>query len=474
MKTAFKALIIALLAFSILTACASTEPEVFDVEFSVKNDRTDLEGVTVKYYRPTSGQGSGSYYVADQVLGYETGTILGDLAMKRIKDVQNELNCVLDITYFGDSDNMYQVFNMNSASGTYMCDAICGISDQFRDAMKAGTLVGLSELEGLLDYRNEDKWGRRNILESLYWEDDAYGLIPMSWPASSVSYQGLTIVNEDLIASLGETDPRDYYENKQWTWETYRGCLERYYAQEGSEVKHYAITHQYLGDIARCFMISNGYRLAEKGTDGEYHSGLSEPYVLTAMNEANDIAFGPLSYAVSVNVNHIDAITNGETVMCVLHQAEYLNDIVKEMTNFGVIAFPSGPDVEPGFAAVTTMNLERVIVLSRFSHNIDATAIVLDRLYDPFEEYPDNEAIKDFLFQTYFFDRRDADIYYEMYLNSQFSYFASAPWHTLSEWIEGRRAPTEYIESVMDKVEEYIEEEIAPSKRGIEAVWGED
>ncbi len=475
MKTAIKTFILVLLIITVLAACGAQEQEIFDVDFTFNGGKTDLEGATIRYLRETGGQGI-HYTGSDQVLGYEMDTVLGDLAMKRIKEVQDNLNCKFDIVYFSDVASSYADYNnfrMNNAIGEYYCDVFCGVSDRFREDMKSGSLMGLSELEEFIDYRNEEKWGRRNILEVLYWEDDVYGLVPMSWPASSVSYQGLTIVNEDLVAAVSAVDPRDYYENGQWTWATFRDCLERYYVQEGSEVKQYALTCQYDGDLAMVYILSNGYRLAEKGPDGNYRSGLHDPRAMTAMNEARDVYGGPLSYTIDINERHIDALNAGNTVIGVLHMSEYLDNLIKVMTNFGVIAWPSGPDVDPGFIAANHMNLERAIVISRFSKNVEATAIAINALYEPFDEYPTSDSVREFLYHTYFFDRRDADMYYDMFLNSQYSYFASDVWNSLFGWLDFTKTPTEYIESNLPAIETYIEKEVAPSKRGMDAVWGE-
>jgi ABC-type glycerol-3-phosphate transport system substrate-binding protein len=390
MKTAVKTFIFVFLSIVMLAACGSEESEVFDVDYSFKAETTDLEGVTIRYLRETGGQGI-HYTGSEQVLGYEIGTVLGDLAMQRIKDVESSLNCKFDIKYFSDTGSGYADYNnfrMNNSIGEYYCDIFCGVSDRFREDMKTGALMGLSELEDYIDYRNEEKWGRRNILEVLYWEDDVYGLIPMSWPASSVSYQGLTVINEDLISAVNAADPRDLYENGQWTWQTLRDYLEQYHVQEGNEVKQYAVTFQYRGDVGMVYILSNGFRLAEKGPDGNYRSGLHDPKAMTAMNEALDIVNGPLSYTVSINENHLDALKNGTTVLGVLHQAEYLENLAREMTNFGVITWPSGPDVDPGFITASHFNLERAIVISRFSPNVESAAIALNALYEPFEEYP--------------------------------------------------------------------------------------
>ena len=474
MKNAVRIVITAILVLVMLAACGGQEPEIFDEEFSFSSEKTDLEGVTVKYMREAGGL---AFAIDEgQVLGYELDTVLGDLAAKRVKDVQDSLNCKLDIEYFS-GDSGYTNFRLSSLAGSYCCDIFCGISDRFRENMKAGTIVGMSELEQYIDYRNEEKWGRRNVMEVLYWEDDVYGLIPMLWPTSSVSYTGLTIVNEDLIGELGVEDPRDLYENKQWTWATFRDCLEKYFVQEGSEVKHYALASVPF-DFACNYMLSNGHKLAEKDMSGKYQSGLHDPRSLAAMVEAQDVFDGSLSYTIDgLNsiTNPVEDLLAGTTVMGVMHYAEYVADrIVKGLDNFGALPWPSGPDVEPGYLATLHMNLERAIVISRFSYNLEATAIALNALYEPFEEYPDSNAVKDFLFHTYFFDRRDSDVYYDLFQNAQYGYFSTPPFAALSEWLTGKVAPSEYIEKNISRIEEYIAEEIAPSKRGIEAVWGEE
>ena len=57
MKTAVKTIILILLSLLMLAACGTQEAEVFDLDLSIQSDKTDLEGVTIKYLRETGGQG---------------------------------------------------------------------------------------------------------------------------------------------------------------------------------------------------------------------------------------------------------------------------------------------------------------------------------------------------------------------------------------------------------------------------------
>ena len=473
MKNEVKICVALILSLVFLVACAPHEEEIFDVDFSFQSDKKDLEGATVKYLRK---EGDQSFTAGDeQVLGYAVNTVLADLAAQRIKDVQNNLNCTIDISYYSDGA-VTTNFNMGIAAGIYICDIYTGVSDTFRDSMKAGLLVGLSELGAYADFHNEDKWGKRNVLEILYWNDDAYGLIPAAWPTSSVSYRGLTAVNEDLIAAVNAEDPRDLYENGKWTWATFRECLEKYYVEEGGEVKHYALSSSG-SDVGANYLLSNGIKVAEKGADGKYHSGMTNPAALEAMNEANYIFNGDLSYTVDRiggNTRPVEMLVGGNTVLGVMHYIEYVTgNLAKQMTNFGLLPWPSGPNVEPGYMACHYTNLENVIVVPQTTPNLEATALVLDALYEPFEEYPDLDAIKDLLYHTYFFDRRDADVYICMFHSTQFTRLGAPTNNALGEWVTSGVTPSQYIESNLEKLEEYIEEEVAPSKIAIDIVWGE-
>ncbi|MBQ6052535.1 MAG: hypothetical protein IJL30_04515 [Clostridia bacterium] len=473
MKKAVKMCLVIMMSIIVFVACAPQEKEIFDVDFTFESDKTDLEGVTVKYMRRTGDQ---SFSAEDeQVLGYAVDTMLADLAVQRIKDVQENLNCILDISYYSDG-SVVTNFRMSIAAGVYFCDVISGTSDTFRDSMKAGTLVGLSELGEYADFHNEDKWGKSNVLEILYWNDDAFGFIPAAWPTASVSYRGLTVVNEDLINALNAEDPRDLYENGKWTWGTFRECLEKYYVEEGGEVKHYALSSSG-DDVGANYLLSNGFKVALKGTDGKYHSGITEPYALEAMDEANYVYYGALSHTIDRrggNTTPVEALVGGKTVLGVMHYVEYVtSNIAKQMTNFGLLPWPSGPNVEPGYMACHYTNLENVLVVPQTTPHLEATALTLDALYAPFEQYPDLDSVKDLLYHTYFFDRRDADVYFGMFLSTQFTRLGAPTNQALGEWITSRVAPSEYIESHLEKLEEYIEEEVAPSKIAIEIVWGE-
>ena len=450
-------------------SCSSAEEEVFDVDFSRDLSKIDLEGIGIIYnvFIPAS------FSPESVCLGYELDTVFADMASKRLSDVQKDLNCVIEVTYeAGSTANFYAA----TISGTYVSDAVMGVSDIWTDAARAGMMIGMSELEEFIDYRNEAKWGYRNMLEVIYYEDDLYGLNPLLWPEVSVAYGTPLVVNEDIIASLGETDPRDYLENGQWTWEKFREVLERYYVKEGSEVKYYALACQ-AAPFGNMFILSNGSRFAEKNEKGEYIPGFFSANAIKAMEEGLDIFHGTLGETIDKDSASVDAMINGTAVLGAVNSDHIIGlrgRISKEMSNFGILSWPTGPDVEPGYAFAEHANVERCISFPRAAKQPEAAATIINAIYEPFEGYETLDDILELMTRNYFFDARDSKVFYDMYLNSDYNYFHySGMYGMFHQWLTSNKTPTEYIEANEDFMASRMEEYILPAMRGIEAVWGD-
>ena len=471
MRKFSKFLAVVMLFSMILTACGSAEKEVFDVDFAGTKGGIDLEGANIVYkvYVPSN------YDVENQILGYEIDTIFADMAKQRLEDVEKNLNCTFELlSGLGDPSEYFAA----AVSGVFISDAAMGASGPLVQAARLGALIGLSELDGYIDYTNEAKWGYRNMLEIMAYEDDIYGLTPLLWPELSVYVRDPLVVNEDIIAALGETDPRDYIENKQWTWDVFEECLGRYYVEEGGEVKHYSLTAD-AGMFASMFTFSNGSVYVEKNEKGEYVSGLYTPEAMKAMQRGIEIFNGPNSHTICKQSYDVvtDNLISGKTVLGCLRSYEIVGlrgRIAREMTNFGLLSWPHGPDVEPGYIFGYYSNIHSCIAFSRSSSQPEATAMAISALYEPFEEYKTMDDVIDFMTKTYFFDRRDAEVYYGMYLNSNYNYFNIGMSGVIDGWITSNQAVSTYLESQESVIMESIEEYAAPALRGLEAIYGQE
>ena len=447
------------------TACGSAEPEVFDVDFKQSSSGKDLEGANI-LYRMNAGS------TEELVLGYEIDTVFADMAAQRLKDVENELNCTWEIVYDpGLSNNFFAA----AMSGTFIADVVSGTSDIWSDIARAGgMIIGLSELGEYIDYLNEEKWGYRNMLEVVAFEDDIYGITPLYWPDVSVYVRSPIVVNEDLISVLGETDPRDYIENKQWTWDVFEDCLGRYYVEEGGNVKHYALTAG-VGDFGDMFSLSNGVPYITKDNSGQYVSGLYSPETMKAMQRCIEILYGPNGHTIDTSGNAVDSMLSGTTVLASMKSIEIIGvngRISREMSNYGILSWPHGPDVDPGYIFGYYSNIHNCIAFSRSSNHPEASAMAIDALYEPFDEYPSMDAVIDLMSKAFFFDERDSEVYYQMYFNSSYNYFHYQLFSYHSSWVSPTISVPEFLESNEGAIEKLIEKYAAPSNRGLEAVYG--
>ena len=472
MKKIAKLLLVVFLFSLVATACAGESEESFDLDFENSSDRLDLEGRTLVY---EFGMDPAVLDVPT-CLGYEMDTQFGDLALTRLKKTQSDLNCTLDIRYTNNYNSCRQ-FIATSTSGVFMCDIISGISDMWADVARIGMLVGLSELEDFIDFRNEEKWGHTSMLEVIYYEDDLYGIVPMLWPEISVTFGSPIVINENLIGTLGETDPRDLLENGQWTWDTFNDCLGRYYIEEGGTVKQYSLTAG-TGTFGVMFVLSNGSHYIEYDNSGAMVCGFYSDQAQKAMQKGIDIFYGPNGHTIDSTSDVAEALLGDRTVLGSLGSSNIIGingKIAKQMDNFGLVSWPCGPDVEPGYIVGQHANIDNCISFSRMSDSPEACAAAINALYEPFEEYPDLDSLIDLMDKNYFFDRRDAEVFYAMCFNSVYNYFHYNPMYDfMHAWLSPTKAVSEYLEQNKDVINQRMDEYARATMNGIQAVWGEE
>jgi len=478
MKKMSKLVILILAMFVFATACGAQEaPESFDIDLDSGSDGSiDLAGFEMIY---EFGSNEADGVVSENVLGYVPDSQFADLAKERIRDIENDYNCKIKINY--NSTQRCHTFISLSYAGVFMCDVISGISDMWADAARAGMLVGLSDLEEYIDYKDENKWGNRSILEVIYYENDLYGLIPMGWPELNHSSFGYPLaVNEDIVSILGQTDPREFVENGEWTWAKFRECLANYTYTEGSETRYYGLSAHW-PYYTEMFIRSNGDSLVYKDADGNYSYGFNTPTAIAAMEEAKAIWHTDLSHTIISDMNDtveqtVDDFVNGDAVMCVAPTGYlYGQDarISLNVENFGILTWPLGPEAEPGHVYGIMENNNYCIAFSSLSSNTESSAIIINALYEPLPGFETHEEIKAYMEHNYFFDSRDCDNFFEMYLNQEYNYFHYNMRTQYIGFMENTsRTISQHYDSVVDIINEIFTEDIMPSVRGIEAVWG--
>lgn len=478
MKKMSKLLLLVLAVVLFATACGAAEiDESFDLDInSGSTGKVDLSGFEMIY---EFGSNESDGLITENVLGFRPESQFADLAKARIKEVENDYNCKITLNY--NTTQRCHTFISLSYAGIFMCDVISGISDMWADAARAGMLVGLSELSDFIDYKDEDKWGNRSILEVIYYEDDLYGLIPMGWPELNHSSFGYPLaVNEDIVARLSQPDPREYVENGTWTWATFRECMANYTVVEGSETRHYALSAHW-PYYTEMFIRSNGDSLVHKNDDGTYSYGFRTPTAIKAMEEAKSIWHTDFKYAISSLMTDtveqtVNDFVDEKSVMCVAPTGYlYGQDarISLNVENFGILTWPLGPDADPGLVYGIMENNNYCIAFSSLSKNSEDCAIIINALYEPLPGFETPDDIKSYMEHNFFFDERDCDNFLKMYYNQEYNYFH---YNMRTQYItfleQTTRTVTESVDIVSSIADQIFEEDVMPSVRGIEAVWG--
>ncbi|MBE6896874.1 MAG: hypothetical protein E7477_07220, partial [Ruminococcaceae bacterium] len=95
MKNVCKLLVFVLL-LAMFAGCAE-EPEQFDLNFGNNGDETpDLDGMEL-LYRVNLDSGNGGIDISENYLGYVLETEFSDLAMQRVRDLEEEYNFKLNV-----------------------------------------------------------------------------------------------------------------------------------------------------------------------------------------------------------------------------------------------------------------------------------------------------------------------------------------------------------------------------------------
>ena len=451
-----------------LCACASSvEEENFDADFLGTSSGVDLNGFELVYGK----------YPSDDILGYTPDTEFADLALQRLDDIQDRFNCKITFQYgIANVD-----FLSASVGNAFLCDVFSGGGDLMADAARIGALIGISELSDYIDYRDEAKWGSRKMLEVVYYEDDLYGIVPCAWPALGFSDGGFgypIAVNEDLVRSLAQPDPREYVENGTWDWAQFRKCLEAYTVIEGGETIHYgiAVGNTYLAEM---YLLSNGCNFVKKGPGG-WVSDLTDERTMKAMQEANDVFYGELGYTIDKSSRDAgvvaDLFVNEKAVMGAnMSNFFYGKDarISRNVNNFGILKWPVGPDVDPDYAFSVYEDITNCLSFPVLSHDPDNTAFIINELYAPLPGLETFDAIKEYMAHNYFFDERDCDCFFAMYQNPHYNYFHYGfRGHLVAFFDQHDLSIAGALEKNSNAMQAGIDEYVAPSLRGIEALWG--
>ena len=446
----------------VFSACQSAEPEIVP-EYGFDAKEGDLGGYTAVFgWSGTAGE---------SVLGFVADTANADIAMQRVKDVENALNCKIEIYY--DPDNIIGMLRAGVMSGVQPFDIMEGDGYHLVSDVRAGYLVGLKDL---IDIQNTDKWGTPNMLQSMLWNDDVYGVVPFAWPELVFRTPGhLLAVNENIIATLAQPDPREFVETNTWTWDLFEEKLEEYTYDAGGYTVYALRCH--LPYYSINFFLSSGVALSTIEL-GQVVCGLYTDIGREAMQRAQEtyqVTHRHCFHPQTDSTGH-DEFIGGEAVMYLTWTYELTSDttyILYNMDNVGVLPFPQGPHATPGKYLSYHEGLAFATGIPANAADPEASAAILSALYEPFDEYKTKDDIIEYMTNQVFHDRRDTEVILASVRDTEYGFFKEGARKALENVFSTHDSIQQILDSLEDSYDKIVEEYMMPHYQARLAVYGE-
>ena len=467
MKRFIKILAVLIAAVFVFSACQSEEPEIIPEYEDGAVGSVNLGGFKLKWGYAKSGSKE------DNVFGFIPGTAFADMALERKKNIETKNNCTIDVIY-SDFGTIGSAVQTSAMSGESIYDIATNESFVFVQYMRAGYLAGLT---ALIDATNTAKWGTPNMLQSLMWKNDLYGVLPYAWPDLLYTSFGYPIiVNENLIAQYAHDDPREYVEAGTWNWDLFEEVLHQYTHQEGENIIYGMATHD--AYFAMMMFLSNGVTLSEY-VDGQVVCGAYTNPGFVALERAHSIYRETCHDCFHPDDNTSNVVSNfklGNAMLLTTNAYEILghsNSIMYVMDNVGILPYPQGPNATPGEYKGYHESMLYSTSIPVNAKDPETAAFILSEMYEPFDEYKTKEDIIEYMATQTFFDIRDARVYANMLENTEYGFFLEGARSLIQESVESNSAVSTLVDSHESQYQDIVEKYIQHHYSAKVAIYGE-
>ena len=468
MKKISKFMVFFLSVLFFLSACQSSQAEIAPEYISDVNS-SDLDGLEIKWGFSMSRYAEDT----DNVFGFIPETAFADQVLEHQKKVESDLNCVITVDNNSNSSVIASKLNVELATGGHLYDLISADSSVLASLVRGNYLVGLSSY---LDVQNTEKWGTPNQLQNMLWKDDLYGVLPNAWPYLLYTVPaGIIAVNEHLVSKIGATDPRDYVENKGWTWDKFEETLAaRTYEDAGRTIYSINFHSDYFGIN---MFLSNGvnYTAVE---DGKVICGIYTDAGRSALERGQRILNETCADYIypDLTSNTSDFFYNEDCVMYLTGTGTLFStadSLLYKMDNLGVLPFPQGPNAIPGKYHSYYQQIPYSTCIPITASDVEGTAKVLNAMFEPFEGYETKEDMLEYMTEQIFFDKRDSEVVFDIVSGAQYNFFWEGGRDLPANAVKSTETISQLFESNEDKYNALVEDYLEPQYEGRLAVYGE-
>jgi hypothetical protein len=433
------AFLLVIISVFLLCSCGQSEKEEFLLDFDdMDTEKIDYDGYTFNVW---SNNLDGDN---EALFSYVPGTLASDLLLQRIRDIEKEFNCKLNI----QTDGTGRLTNVEPIllSGSYVGDVMFMSSPAKK--IRAGLLYPLDGLQNYLDYNDSIKYGGYGFLEEGLYNSVPYTVAPVRWPGKQGQTSfGVFAINENLIMRYGLNDPRDYLENGVWNWEMFEKCLPEFRIDDGTvQTKSVNITWSL---IDLCLM--NGVNYYEIQPDGTVEPALDSEQLKEALDFCSRVF---TQYADCVSFLGHDAMLgpfkNNEIVMTQTAVNHIIRFLSYDMDNYGIVPMPCGPHGTYG-EWVNAHSENDCFGIFYNTNDPEASARIIDRFCDPFDGYETDEALMSFM-SSIFFDDRDVALLMELNKHVRWQYW---PIGAIDSFFSNATSLTQHGKPASEIIEKY-------------------
>lgn len=409
--------------------------------------------------------------VHETFLSYGATSQYYDAAIKRFSDVEEKFKCVFKFSTPIESREF-----LTAATAEARIDLVIhptyygGFSDIIQ-----GIYSPISEIPAI-DYTNSEKWGTPNMLEIFCYDNNLYGVIPALWPISNImSSDFVLVINEEMAARNGMTDPRDLFEQGRWTHDEFYETIQHFYNNEDPD----KIIYGYSG-ASRHFL-----EMALKSFNVDFigdnlNNGYLKPEFIDALNWAEKLISGEYSEMALFNgmkcIDHwVDEITGIAAVhmnyLASMKGRSSSSAIITSDKEYGIVPFPSldGKSIHAQYERVTN-----AIMFPSWAETNEEMGVLANAIFEPLEGIETVEQQIEELNTNLFFDERDSQLVFDMISQAKYLYHDEGinDFHTALVGSIGRKSAAQIQQEHLTILDSLIEKYILPARTSMEYIFG--
>ena len=411
MKTKRILATLALAATVFTTSCA--EPATLMDFMPQSYDSLNLNGTKISWAWAKGGE---------EHAYYEWGTPQYDFLIEKIDAIENELNCEIEAIIDEDKVNM-DAIKIKMMSGTPSHDIITAGGTS--DLAVGGLIYSLTDLSDYIDLKSTTKFGPLTAQEAYMYNGEVYGVIPAQWPGFEPMGGYVIAYNRDLFKENGLTDPHEYYENETWTYNTFENEFigkSNIQDNEGNPVD-VLLLHE--SNWYQALIHSNQVQFVEKQSDGTLVANPYSSSFINAMTWGENLVDNYRDKLNFEDTRDIESYRLGLNLSTLAYTQAFTtgNIAYNDLGNFesGLMPFPCGPDATYGEWTSCMVHIYGFMIPIT-SVNAEASAMVIDRLAEPFETFGGDAGLLEYYKDNIFMNELDAEIFVEISKNTSYTY----------------------------------------------------